>query len=412
MKQAPGALKTSDIVEEAGVPADVYERMVALRRDLHRQPELSGQEQRTAERIVAELDRLGVESITGVGGHGIVARIPGERADPCVALRADTDALPIHEETGLPFASECAGVMHACGHDGHSAMLLGATELLLAGPTPPVDVRLLWQPSEEHGTGAAAMIADGALKSVGMIFGGHVDRHYPPGVIVASEGAVNASSDAFTVEFCGRQGHGARPHEALDAIVVGSLFVTALQTIVSREIDPANPSVVSVGRFDAGTAPNVIAGRACLQGTIRAQTKAVRDHLNEAVKRIAEAVGQLHGAEVSVTLGAGGTPPVVNTRHMAKIARTAARDVLGDGAVPKLRTANMGGEDFGWYLQEVPGAYVRIGSQVSGRESEPAHSSRFDMHEAALATGAAWFARVAHVAGAELAATAAENRVT
>lgn len=380
------------------MPQPLFERMVSLRRQLHRHPELSGQEGATARLIAEQLDRLGVDYRSGVGGHGLVADVPGRQAGPRIALRADMDALPITEETGLSYASETPGVMHACGHDGHSSMLFGALELLLAGPPPPLPVRLIWQPAEEIVAGARAMIEEGVLDGVGWIFGGHVDRHYPPGVLVVSDGPVNAATDLFEISIRGQQGHGARPHEALDAVVAGSLLVTALQTIVSREVDPSHPSVVTVGQFHAGHAPNVIAGAAELKGTIRALDPNVRAHLSRAITRIAQSIGQLHGADVSVRIHSG-TPPVINSSDMAALARTAAALVVGPERVRGLHTVNMGGEDFAYYLDRVPGCYVRFGSQVPERESHPAHSSRFDIHESVLATGAAWFAKVAHVAG-------------
>jgi hippurate hydrolase len=290
--------------------------------------------------------------------------------------------------------------MHACGHDGHSSMLVGAAQLLVATP-PPLPVRLLWQPAEELGQGAKALVEAGALDGVAMIFGGHLDRHYPPGTLVVTDGAVNASTDTFHIEITGKQGHGARPHETVDAIVIGSLFVTALQTIVSREIDPAHPSVISVGRFDAGSAPNVIAGRALLEGTIRAQDPKVRAHLCRAIERIAKAVGDLHGAGIQVEVRIG-TPPVINPPGPTALARAAAASIVGDDHVLTLHTANMGGEDFAYYMEQIPGCYIRYGAQVPGRESFPAHSSRFDIHESALGTGAAWLDRVARVAGDHL----------
>jgi amidohydrolase len=371
--------------------------MVRLRRDLHRHPELSWQEQRTAARISDELTELGIPHRTGVAGTGIVADLPGASGGPLIALRADMDALPVTEETELPFASEVPGVMHACGHDGHCAMLVGAAALLNAAP-PPTPVRLLFQPAEEQARGAQRMIEEGALEGVAAIFAGHLDRHFPPGVVAVTDGTVNASTDRFEIVIKGRGGHGARPHEALDAVVVGSLLVTALQTIVSREIDPAHPSVVSIGRFDAGEAANVIAARARLEGTIRAQDAETRDHLRQAVARIARAVGELHRAEVDVQL-VSGTPPVVNVPAMAAIARDAARSALGPDSVAALHKANMGGEDFARFLEHVPGCYVRIGGRLVERESYPAHSSRFDFDEAALGSGAGWLAAVAALAG-------------
>ena len=301
---------------------DFNQRWIAFRRDLHRHPELSFQEKRTAEQIEKALAGLGIES-RRVAGTGVIAEIPsagGGIAGPMVALRADTDALPIREETGLEYASVNEGVMHACGHDGHTAMVLGAAEMLAKEGNLPVPVRLVFQPAEERGLGALAMIDAGALDGVEMIFGGHVDRHYPTGQIVAHAGAVNASTDSFRIEIQGKGGHAARPHEGVDAVVVGSLLVMAIQTIVSREINPAHPSVVTVGRFDAGTAPNVLAGRAILEGTIRTQETAVRDHIVSSLSRICDSIGALHSARLILTLEEG-TPPVVNPKDMAEIAR-------------------------------------------------------------------------------------------
>ena len=384
--------------DQGEVPQAVFQRMVGLRRRLHRFPELSGQETETARRICEELDALGVMYRSNVGGHGIVVDLPGKRSGPFVALRADMDALPITEETGLSFSSTRAGVMHACGHDGHTSMLLGALALLLERGPLALPVRLLWQPAEETVAGAQSLIDAGVLEDVAVIFGGHVDRHYPPGTLVVTEGSVNAATDLFEIDIQGQQGHGARPHEALDATVAGSLLVTSLQTIVSREIDPAHPSVITVGMFHAGEAPNVIAGRAHLAGTIRSQDQKVREHLERSITRIAQAIGQLHGAKVEVRVQHG-TPPVINTADMVGLARKAAIAVVGEEQVTELHTPNMGGEDFAYYLDHVPGCYIRFGSQVPGRESHPAHSSRFDFHERSLATGAAWFAEVAAVAG-------------
>jgi amidohydrolase len=381
---------------------ELHERLVAFRRDLHQHPELSFQETRTAERICAELDRLGIAYESGVAHTGIIADIPG-RGDALkkVALRADIDALPIQEETGLSFASENDGVMHACGHDGHTTMVLGAAELLVRDRDLPAPVRLLFQPAEERGAGAKALIEEGALDNVAMIFGGHVDRHYPTGTIVTHAGAVNASTDSFRIQIRGKGGHAARPHESVDSVVVGSLLVMALQTIVSREVNPAHPSVVTVGRFDAGTAANVIAGQAELEGTIRAQESAVRNHVIASLQRICDSLSQLHNAEISMTVREG-VPPVINPPAMAELARRAASNVVGpDFAVP-LHTPNMGGEDFSYYMEKARGCYVRFGAREEGREGYPAHSSKFDFDEAVLPIGASYFYRVAKIDGAAL----------
>lgn len=387
----------------ASIHPSLFDRMVALRRDLHRNPELSWEEHRTTERLISELDRLGL-SYRRPLETGVVAEIEGPPDVPAVALRADIDALPIQEETDLPYSSDIPGVMHACGHDAHSAMLVGAAELLLSRPNPlPAPVRLIFQPAEELGSGAKSMVEAGVLDGVGAIFGGHVDRHYPTGTVVAVMGTVNASTDSFHISIRGQQGHAARPHETVDAVVAGSLIVMAVQTIVSREIDPTHPSVVSIGRFEAGSASNVIAGTASLAGTIRAQEPEVRDHLRRSIARICESVGQLHEADIELELKEG-TPPLVNRGPMVDVARSAAGAALGKDHVRSMvRGANMGGEDFSWYLQEIPGCYVRLGARLPDSAGYPAHSSRFEIDEEVLASGAAWLAEVAVRGGQALA---------
>jgi amidohydrolase len=379
-------------------------RLISFRRDLHRYPELAFHETRTSTKICEQLDRLGISYRRGVAQTGIIAEIPGGHHDaktPWVALRADIDALSVYEETGLEFASQNEGIMHACGHDGHATMLLGAAELLAKERALLAPVRILFQPAEEKGAGAIAMIEEGALDGVAMIFGGHVDQQYQTGQIVTLAGAVNASSDTFRIEILGKGGHAARPHETVDTVVVGSLLVMALQTIVSREIDPAHPSVVTVGRFEAGTVSNVIAGQALLDGTIRAQEQFVRDHVATSLRRVCASVARLHNAEITVRIQ-DGTPPVVNTPEMTEIARSAAAAVIGEENAVPLQTANLGSEDFAYYLREVPGCYVRLGAQTPGKQSQPAHSSKFDFDEGVSPIGAHFFSQVAKVAGAAL----------
>ncbi len=383
------------------IDPDIQRRLVDIRRDLHKHPELGWKETRTAARICETLDELAIPYRKGIGGTGVVAEIAGRREGPSIALRADMDALPIQEETGLPFSSKVDGVMHACAHDGHTSMLLGAAMLLKRDAPPHLPVRLIFQPAEETGRGAKKVIEEGVLENVAMIFGGHLDRHYPTRSIIVTEGPVNASSDKFSIEIAGQGGHAARPHEAIDAVVVGSLLVMAIQTIVSREVNPAHPSVVSIGRFDAGTAGNVIAGHALLEGSIRAQDPEVREDLHRSIKRIAESVGQLHDARIQVDIKQG-TPPVINRGEVTALAQRAAVQTVGAQGVRPLATANMGGEDFSYYLERVPGCYVRYGAQIPGREGFPAHSSRFDFDEDALGIGAAYLAAVARIAAERL----------
>lgn len=383
------------------VPEALFERVVEFRRELHRHPELGWEEIRTAERVESILDEIGIPH-RRLLGTGVVADVPGPAGVPAVAIRADLDGLPIHEETGLGFASEIPGRMHACGHDGHTAIVLGAASLLAKEESLPAPVRIVFQPAEEIGDGAIRMMEAGAIDGVGMIFGGHLDRHYEPGTLIVTEGPVNASTDTFRIRLSGSGGHAARPHEAVDAVVAGSLMVMALQTIVSREINPDRPSVVTVGKFEAGEVSNAIASRATLEGTIRAQDAEVRDHLRRSVKRIAETTATLHGAALEYDLEEG-TPMLYNRPGPTALARGAAVRVVGEERVLELDHANMGGEDFSFYLDRVPGCYIRFGARVPGRGGFPNHSSKFDFHEDAMAIAVAWFVEVARTAGRVLA---------
>lgn len=389
------ARKAADLAGSPPVPIELSGRLVSVRRDLHRHPETSWNETATAERIERRLAALGLEP-RRVCGTGVLADVPGAGGGARVALRADIDALPIAEETGLPFASRNPGAMHACGHDGHAAMLLGAAELLAVDP-PPGPVRLIFQPAEEVGTGARALIEAGALDGVAAIFGGHIDIHFPAGTIFVTPGPVAASTDLLRVRILGRGGHAARPHETVDAVVVASHVVLALQHVVSRGIDPAEAAVITIGRLQAGEVANAIAGSALLEGSIRAFKTDVREALLAEAERIARATAVLHGAVAEVEMERG-TPPVVNDEQATALAHEAAIRVAGPERVAPLPGANMAGEDFSLYQERVPGCYVRYGARPSG-PAYPNHSSRFDFDEAALGWGAAWLAEVARVAG-------------
>ena len=374
----------------------LFEKLVAFRRDLHQHPELSWKETRTAKQVCQFLDELEITYESGVAGTGIVADIPGRDSDSKVALRADMDALPIVEETKLPFQSTNHGVMHACGHDGHTSILLGAASLLL-GQDLAKTVRLIFQPAEETGEGAKAMIEAGALKNVDSIFGGHIDRSFPLGTIAVTDGPVNASSDRLNIKIIGKAAHAARPHQGVDSIVVGSAVVTALQSIISRGRNPDQPAVITVGQFTAGNAHNVIAGEAELVGTIRTQDEAVREEIHTSIRQVAESIAQAYGATAEVNIKIG-TPVVLNRPEMTQISRQAAHLVVGEENITQFEAANMGGEDFGYYLQEVPGCYVRYGTRRDDWKNYPAHSSRFDFDEKVIAIGAKYLANVARIA--------------
>ncbi|HEX3867141.1 MAG TPA: M20 family metallopeptidase, partial [Gemmatimonadaceae bacterium] len=328
-----------------GVPAELSERLVALRRDLHMHPELSFQEARTSSVLAEALASIKTASVARVAGTGLVARIAGRRPGaPVVAIRGDIDALPITEATGLPFASTNDGVMHACGHDVHATWAVGAAALLARQPADG-DVVVLLQPAEEVGQGARAMIDAGALDGVHAIFGAHVDRRFTVGQIVAQSGPLAASADLFEIELLGRGAHAARPHESADPIVCMAALIMALQTIVSRRVNPSSPAVVTVGTVSAGTAHNIIPDRATLRGTLRACDVATRDLLRREVEHLATNVAATHGLAARVTMS-DGVPPVINSEQPAAWAAEAASAVLGAGAVVPLGITNMAAEDF------------------------------------------------------------------
>jgi amidohydrolase len=376
-------------------------RLVALRRDIHQNPELSFRESETAARLVAALRELGVDDVRVVAKTGVIARVPGRnRSAPVVAVRGDIDALPIQEATGLPFASQVPGVMHACGHDVHATWAVAAAALLLAQPAAG-DVLVVLQPAEETGKGALSILETGALDNVAAIFGGHVDRRFVVGQVVADDGPLAASADMFDIEFIGGGAHGARPHEARDPIIALASVVTALQTIVARRLNPATPGVVSVGSIHAGTAPNVIPERAQLSGTVRAVDSSSRELMLSEVKRISEAVASGLGVEARVTLDLG-TPPIVNPPGATAWARAAASTILGAENVVPLGFLNMAGEDFAHYMERVPGCFLRIGAREPHGPIIPAHAPKFYAAEESIFVGAAVLAECARVASQAL----------
>jgi hippurate hydrolase len=336
-----------------------------------------------------------------VAGTGLVARIAGRRHGAArVALRGDIDALPIQEATGLPFASRNPGVMHACGHDVHATWALGAAALLAREPAAG-DVLIVLQPAEEIGEGARAVLESGRLDEVEVIFGAHVDRRFSVGQVVAQAGPIAASADNFQIELVGRGAHGARPHEAADPVVALGALIGALQTIVSRRVNPAVPAVVTIGIVSAGSAANIIPDRATLQGTLRATDDATRALLREEVRTLATHVAAAHRVEARVELGMG-VPPVINSADAAGWAAAAATALLGHQSVVPLGTVNMAAEDFAWYLQEKRGCFLRIGARAAGEPVIPAHSPEFDVAEDAIFVGAAVLAESARRAWAAL----------
>ncbi len=383
-------------------PGEIKQKLIALRRDLHQHPELSFNEEQTSLRLFNELKSFNLDSVERVAGTGVIAQIKGQnRKVPAVALRGDIDALPIQEETKLKFASTNPGVMHACGHDIHASWIVAAAYSLIQKPAAG-DVVLILQPAEEVGKGALAMIKAGALKGVKAIFGAHVDRRFLVGQVVAQEGPLAASSDEFHIELIGSGAHAARPHEALDPIVGASALVGALQTIVSRRKNPAFPAVVTVGTINAGTAANIIPDKAKLSGTIRAVDPATRQLLIQEVRRITESQAASYGLTARVRIEEG-APPIVNPAMPTAWARQAAASVLGDAGLAKMETLNLAAEDFAFYMEKIPGCFLRIGAREKGGEVIPAHSGKFYAAEESIFIGGAVLAEAARIASASLA---------
>ncbi len=388
-------------IEKEQAPFQPDEKLVEwirdIRRTIHQQPELANEEHHTQKYICDKLQELNIPFRTEGLHTGVVAFLGPSQSEypdtPCVALRADLDALPVDEKTGLAFASKVPGLMHACGHDGHVAMLLGAAAMLQRVELPG-RVIFLFQPAEESGEGALAMIEDGAFAGVQAIYAGHIDRHFKVGQIAAEPGLICAYTDKFEIRVCGRGGHAARPHETIDAIVVASLLVMSIQTLVSREINPSYPTVVSVGRFSGGTAYNVIAEEAVLEGTIRATHPEIRSKIIDGLERMVRAMAGLYNAKTSIRFR-DGLPPVINHPVAARIARKAAKTIIGPEGVVKQRHPSLGGEDFAYFLQKVPGCLVRFGAGHPELPNIPAHSPYFDFDEGVLPIGVAFLAQVA-----------------
>ncbi len=371
---------------------ELFSWMQDIRRSIHAWPETAFEEHRTAEFISNKLREIGIDHTSGIAQTGIVARLTTADDAPTVALRADMDALCVSESTGLPFSSEVPGKMHACGHDGHVSMLLGAARLLKKDP-PGGNVVFLFQPAEEGQGGAKPMIEAGALDGVDMIFGGHIERHFQVGEIGIKKGIHTSYTDSFDIEITGKGGHAARPHEAIDAIIIASQLVTYLQTIISREVDPLHPSVLTIGVMNAGTVYNAIAEKAILKGTIRTTETGIRSQIIDKIKKISSSLSTLHGATIRVQMNAG-YPPVINHDRECELAREVAEGLLGKERVISIPFPSLGGEDFAYYLQKIPGCFVRYGAAKEGYEQITTHSSQYDFDEEVLRVGAAFMSEL------------------
>lgn len=377
-----------------GIEAETVERMVAWRRDLHTHPELAFQEVRTADLVARELAACGLSVKTGLGRTGVVGTL--SRGDgPTIGLRADMDALPIQEATGVAYASRTPGVMHACGHDGHVAMLLGAARHLSARTDLTGTVHFIFQPAEECEGGGRAMVEDGLFRlfPCDSVYGLHNWPGLPLGTLATRVGAIMASLDTFEITVTGFGTHAAMPERGTDTLVVASEIVLALQTIVSRRIAPTDPVVLSVTQIHGGDAYNVIPDRAVIRGTVRCLDEAVRARVAELVEAIASGTAGTHGARVEVAYRFG-YPATINTADAVGTALAAA------GTVPDITARrgdvgpSMASEDFAFMLEACPGAYAWIGTDGSQR-SLPLHNPGYDFNDAALPIGAAYWAALA-----------------
>jgi amidohydrolase len=376
---------------------DLSEQVVSDRRFLHERPELAFQEHETARFVAERLQQLGLEVRTGVGKTGVVGLLRGGKPGPTLLMRADMDALPILEQNDVPYRSRTEGKMHACGHDAHTAIMLGVARVLAQTREElPGTVKFVFQPAEEIGQGAAAMIADGVLDdpAVDAACGLHIWQDVPAGKVGVSSGPVMAASDDFTATIRGKGGHAAMPDTTVDATLIACQIVVGLQQIVSREISPLQPAVVTVGTFQAGTATNVIASEAVFTGSVRSFDPAVRRSLAERIPAFIQAMALSMRAEAMVDYRLG-TPPVTNDPAFSDLVQRAAVEVVGEENI-LTNVVTTGSEDMSLFLEAAPGCYFFIGSrdEASGKIYGH-HHPRFDVDEDVFAIGVEMLVRSA-----------------
>ena len=375
--------------------ADLQPEMQGWRRDFHQHPELRFEEHRTAEQVAKLLASWGIEVHTGIATTGVVGVLRAGSGGRAVGLRADMDALPMEEATGLPYASRTPGKMHACGHDGHTSMLLGAAKYLAETKNFDGTVHFIFQPAEEGGAGAKVMMDQGlfARFPCDAVYGLHNDPTLPLGEADVRDDVMMAASDRFFLTIKGQGGHASRPHACLDPIVCGAQIVGALQTIVARRVDPLESAVISVTQFHSGTAENVIPDEAKLLGTVRTFTPATQDLVEAAMRRVIEATASAHDMVAEFTYRRG-YPPTVNHANEARRAVRALETVLGDGRVHRDKPPVMGGEDFSFMLLDRPGAYVKLGQKDGTKGAAEVHTVQYDFNDDLLPVGASFFAQL------------------
>lgn len=373
-------------------------RLIEIRRHLHTHPELSGHEYQTAAFVAGVLSANGVHVREGVGKTGVVGEVQGTSSDRgFLAIRTDMDALPIQERTRLDFASRAAGIMHACGHDVHTTVGLG-TAMVLSQLTDELlgDIRFLFQPAEETAEGARWMVQDGVMAKVTAILSLHVYPSIPAGSIGIRYGALTAAADDLEIIIIGESGHGARPHEAVDAIWIAAQVVTALQQAISRTQNPLRPMVLSIGQINGGRAPNIIADQVTLRGTVRSLHPETRTNLPNWISQIVANICACYGARYQVNY-CPGTPGVQNDLALSQLLQTAAEEAWGSDRVQVLPEPSLGSEDFSIYLEHSPGAMFRLGVGYKDRSiNYPLHHPQFEVDESAIITGVVTLAHSAY----------------
>ncbi len=369
--------------------AKLAPRLIEIRRHIHSHPELSGQEYQTAAYVAGVLSSNGVRVQEVVGKTGVVGEVQGTCSDSrLLAIRADMDALPIQERTNLDYTSRKPAIMHACGHDVHTTVGLGTAMVLShLSSELPGNVRLLFQPAEETAQGASWMVQAGVMANVTAILSLHVFPSIPAGAIGVRYGALTAAADDLEIIILGESGHGARPHEAIDAIWIASQVITALQQAISRTQNPLRPVVLTIGQISGGRAPNVIADQVRLVGTVRSLHPETRSHLPNWISQIVSSICQCYGARCEVSYHPG-VPGVQNDSTLSQLLQTSAEEAWGGDRVQVLTEPSLGAEDFSLYLEHAPGAMFRLGVGYKDRQiNYPLHHPQFEVDESAILTG-------------------------
>ena len=380
---------------------DLQDEIVTMRRDLHQIPEIGGDLPETKAYVMKKLTEMGIPFTENKRDSGLMAEIRGGKPGKTIALRADMDALPIQEANEVEYISRHEGIMHACGHDAHTAMLLGAARVLSENKERiPGTVRLLFQTDEEGSRGAERTIKEGGIQGADAVFGTHIgtilSKDIPSGTMVCTPGCCMASFDKFVIRVKGNGCHGSTPEKGVDPINIASHIVINLQEIVAREIAATKPAVLTIGHMEAGFAYNVIPSEALIEGTIRALEEDVRQELARRIKEVAEATARTFRGEVEYEM-IWGAPPVISDPEMAALAADCAREVVGESRViDRVDAPNMGGEDFAYFLNQVPGAFMFLSSSNPEKHTDvPHHNPRFNVDEDVLWIGSAMFVKIA-----------------